>query len=333
MNKFNTPVCLIFFNRPDLIVQVIGQLKKINAQKIYLFSDGAREHIKDEKDLIKNTRNAVENAIDWDCEIIKWYSDTNIGVFENIAGKALKVFEIENMAIFLEDDNFPDLTFFRYCEDSLKEFENNDDILWICGNNFNKNILDNDYSVIFSQVLHPCGWASWSTKFKNYYDSDLSNWNDKTKKKLIKKIPFAENQSRNYIAFESEKKSFESKKKFDSWDFHMLLSMLYYEKLAVLPKTNLIKNIGVDERATHGATLMNLEVIKYVPQQIIPIKFPIKFPLIVKHNIKFDKELYFYLKPKGLIYGKIYNYLIIKRVLGILSKSTFNLIVIIRKIF
>ena len=132
--RFNIPVVLLLFKRKEAALRIIDRLKKAGVSKLYIMADQGRN----EKEIkqVAETREAVEKAIDWDCEVIKNYANKNRGVYGNIALGAKWVFEREKWAIFLEDDNLPEETFFPYCEELLKRYENDNRILWICGTNY-----------------------------------------------------------------------------------------------------------------------------------------------------------------------------------------------------
>ena len=117
MNNFEIPVVLFLFKRKDTIVRIIDRLRQVNVKKLYLMSDEGRTE--EEKTKVRETRNIAEGAINWNCNVIKNYAESNRGVYGNIALGAKWVFEREKCAIFLEDDNLPELTFFPYCEGLL----------------------------------------------------------------------------------------------------------------------------------------------------------------------------------------------------------------------
>ena len=64
-------------------------------------------------------RRMVEKEITWDCEIVKNYADENRGVYKNIGEGAKWVLSQEKWAIFLEDDNLPEVSFFCFCKQDL----------------------------------------------------------------------------------------------------------------------------------------------------------------------------------------------------------------------
>ena len=152
--KFSIPVVLFTFKRSNTVERILKVLKAAKISKLYLFSDGGRNE--EEKKLVNQTREEILKMIDWDCAVIKMFSDDNQGVFNQIAMGAKKVFEKEEKAIFLEDDNLPELSFFRYSETMLNKYQDDEKVLWVCGTNYESEskYLDSDY--VFTKHMLPC---------------------------------------------------------------------------------------------------------------------------------------------------------------------------------
>ena len=175
--RFDIPVVLLLFKRKDAALKIVERLKQVGVSKLYLMADQGRDEA--EIKLVMETREAIENAIDWDCEVIKNYASENRGVYGNIALGAKWVFKREKWAIFLEDDNLPEETFFPFCEELLKRYENDNRVLWVCGTNYlGKYESESGASYMFTKHMLPCGWASWGEKFNKYYDGEAKALDD-----------------------------------------------------------------------------------------------------------------------------------------------------------
>ena len=105
----NTPVVLFLFKRYKSVLQILDVLRKVQPKTIYLVSDAGRNDIEQQE--VMKVRKLVEGAINWKCNVYKDYATENRGVFDNIGMGALRVFQKEQRAIFLEDDNLPEETF------------------------------------------------------------------------------------------------------------------------------------------------------------------------------------------------------------------------------
>ncbi|EON89257.1 hypothetical protein [Plesiomonas shigelloides] len=290
--EFEIPVVLFVFKREYALLKIIDVLRQVKPRKIYLLSDNGRNE--DEKKIVKQVRESVVNAIDWDCEVIKKFQNENVGVYENIAVGAMWVFEKEDKAIFLEDDNLPEISFFEYCRELLKKYECDSRVLWICGSNYLEySPTVDDASYIFTKNMLPCGWASWGWKFKAFYDGEFSLWNDGYIKNRLRFEYLNDGlyeQDCYNIEYEIEYKR--KSGKYYSWDYQMAFSMRVNNLYAIVPVCNQIKNIGVDEFSIHGGNSMNnIMVERFCGRKTKEIAFPLKHPKSLLVDLKIEDKL------------------------------------------
>ena len=134
--SFSVPVVLLVFNRPEPVKQLLAALRQVKPSIIYVVSDGPRGG--NDRDRQKNTKvkQIIETDIDWECTVIRDYSDINLGVEKRISSGLTKVFEQEERAIILEDDCIPSESFFKYCEVLLDKYQTESSVMSIGGNNF-----------------------------------------------------------------------------------------------------------------------------------------------------------------------------------------------------
>lgn len=296
------PVVLIIFKRLYTMERIIERVRTYSPEKVYILADGGRnddEHIECEK-----CRREVEQLINWDCEIVRRYADHNIGVYQNIGEGAKWVFQREKKAIFLEDDNLPEYTFFDYCEQLLDRYENNDKVLWICGTNYLEK-FDSKYSYMFTQHMLPCGWASWSEKFLRYYDGELADISSNMKR--FKKsywigshFYFSLFQNRK-ASVERTRYLIETNKQRASWDYQMCYSVRSNDLVGVSPCVNQIKNIGVDEYSIHGGTKMTRALEKYCGMNTQIMEFPLRHPESVELDVSYEKKVAKWLSPSFIV--------------------------------
>lgn len=288
LNK-TIPVVLFLFKRVDKPLKILSRISEVRPSKIYLLSDGGRTE--DEISKVNECRKTIESAITWDCTVVKRYQDTNIGVHQNIGGGAKWVLDNERWAIFLEDDNLPDLTFFRFCEEMLFKYENDSRILWICGTNYLKEFFPTDGSdYMFSKTMLPCGWASWSNKFGKFYDINLDLWrlND-IKKQIQHEYIYGKLYEQDIYNFDCEIEDFLKFGRFYSWDYHMALSIRANSLFGVVPKFNLITNIGADIDSTHGGSSIDMLMTgRFCEIPTRPLNFPLVHPTCVIQNYDFE---------------------------------------------
>lgn len=307
MSGFDIPVVLFIFKRKDTVLQIIDRIREVAPQKVYIMADAGRNS--EEQVLVENCRSSIEAAIDWECTVIKNYAIENRGVHAQIGMGARWVFEREEEAIFLEDDNLPEVTFFEYCKRCLEKYRNDKKVFWICGTNYLEkcNVPDNA-SVFASKHLMPCGWASWAYKFNELYDYDLKltdnpNWKKILKSKYKDKRLYVQ-QLRN-INDELFRK--QRGERYRSWDYHTVFSIRMNDLFGIVPCNNQIKNIGVDEFSTHGGNSFDLVMTqRFCGIESYPMPQNLRLPdadsLSFNFERKIGKIILFPLKPRIILY-------------------------------
>lgn len=288
--SFKVPIVLFFFLR-ESILQIVETLQVIKPCKVYLISDAGRND--KEKFINLALREKVEKMITWDCQLIKNYSENNEGVYNRIGKGALWVFDQEEKAIFLEDDNIPENSFFNFCEELLERYKENDNILWICGTNYlGEYNTENKESYVFTNCMLPCGWASWSSKFKKYYEVNLDNFNSANIKKIKKEYIDKRLYRQEIQNITEEFKRKLRKENYRSWDYHLAYSIKLNKLLGISPSYNQIMNIGVDEYSVHGGTSFKNPMTKrFCFVKTRALNFPLNHPLKIERNIDYDKKI------------------------------------------
>lgn len=289
--EFDIPVVIIFFRRPEKTVKILEKISQVQPRKIYLISDEGRSDA--ERCEVAKTREAVEAAITWNCVVVKDYATENKGVYDRIGLGALRVFQKEKWAIFLEDDNMPEVSFFTYCKEMLERYEYNQRILWVCGTNYlEKCSFESGADYGFTQHMLPCGWASWGDKFTKYYDGNFELLNRKTVRKLRSSYSnhglFSQDK-RNWL---NEIKSYQRTNRYISWDYHMGFSLRVHNMFGIVPRYNQIVNIGVDEVSEHGGYSMNNEMTtRLCSMRSYALSFPLKHPKAVEIDSRIEQQL------------------------------------------
>ncbi len=129
-----TPVTFIIFKRPDTTEKVFEVIRQAQPEKLFVIADGPRDDREGEAEKCEATRSIIEK-VDWDCEVIKNYSDINLGCAKRVSSGINWVFENVEESIILEDDCIPDLTFFRFSEELLEKYRDDTRIASITAQN------------------------------------------------------------------------------------------------------------------------------------------------------------------------------------------------------
>jgi hypothetical protein len=324
MEHFKIPIVLFFFKRKEKTLRIVERISQVNPLKLYLISDGPRND--QELEDVVECRRKVEEAITWPCKVIKNYADVNKGVYDRIGLGAKWVFTMEDRAIFLEDDNLPDTTFFPYCADLLEKYNKDTRVLWICGTNYLSKYYPADgSSYMFTKHLLPCGWASWSDKFTKFYEGEVPICDDKYLMNRVKKE--FENRALAFhqmTAVVGERKRILNNERPISWDYQMSFAIRANGLLGISPCVNLIENIGVDECSVHGGTTFNNIMTKrFCGIKTHDIQLPLKHPRLVLTDLEYEERIRKVMTYPLLIRLRIYAAFYLRKILGLSEDTIF----------
>ena len=288
---FEIPVLIIIFNRPDFAKKVYQALSQLKPSKLYVISDGPRT-LDDEKDILLS-RN-VFNTIAWNCEVKYNYSAINIGLRKLISGGITWAFQNEEKLIILEDDCIPHPDFFRFCEDLLAKYQDDTRIMTINGCNLNPHLSQNNTELFFfSKYANSWGWATWKRAWKLFDNELVGLENKNSSENFAFNLPYRYRSALYWHYKLSEVKS----SKINSWAYRWMFTLWVNNGLAIVPQTNLIQNIGNDNRSTN--TKGHLHFLNIHTSTLNPNKT--KDPKFIIANSYYDRWL------EDTIYSKSVN--------------------------
>ena len=265
--QLKTPVAFFVFNRPDTTERVFEEIRKAKPPVLLVVADGPRSDRPDEAKRCEAVRAIIER-VDWECEVLKNYSDVNLGCKQRVSSGLDWVFQNVEQAIILEDDCLPHPTFFRFCEELLEKYRDDERIMAISGDNFQFGRKRTEYSYYFSRYNHCWGWASWSRAWR-HYDITMSLWPQ------IREGDWLKDMLCNPEAVKYWKKIFEItyKGRINSWAYRWTFACWIQGGLSILPNVNLASNIGFGEEATHT---MSKSRLANMPVEVMT--FPLQHP-------------------------------------------------------
>ncbi|MBQ8055703.1 MAG: hemolysin activation protein, partial [Paludibacteraceae bacterium] len=156
--EIDVNVLIIFFVRDEVLKKTFEAVKKARPRRLLLWQDGPREDRADDLEGIERCRKIVED-IDWDCEVYTTYNEKNIGCDPSIYYAYKWAFTKVDKCIFLEDDQVPNQSYFRFCKELLDKYENDTRISHICGYNYTEIAPDCETDYLFA----PFGSGAWAT--------------------------------------------------------------------------------------------------------------------------------------------------------------------------
>jgi hypothetical protein len=269
----------LFFRRPEPTARVFEAIRESRPPRLYLVADGPRSDVADDEEFCEATR-AVADRVDWPCEVIRDYSDRNLGMQERTVSGIDLTLEREEQAIILEDDCLPHPTFFRWCEEMLDRYRDDERVMHISGSQLLPRPSRNGASYYFSRYVHVWGWATWPRAWR-LYDDDLRDWHGKSKRRR-------EAQLRRMYSEESERRYWRyvwnNSEQIDTWDSLWSYVVQARGLCAANPNTNLISNIGFGEEATNAIE----DPFGIAARPLEGMEFPLIHPPSVERDAETD---------------------------------------------
>ena len=282
---YKTPILFIVFNRIEPAKRVFERIKKIQPKHLFIAMDGPRKDVPGEAEKCKEVRDWVLSQIDWDCELKTLIREENLGCGKGPAEAISWFFDQVEMGIILEDDCLPNDSFFKFMEELLIRYKDDNRIMQISGTNRlgKYQYQDSDQSYYFANYASEWGWGTWKRAW-NLYDFEISAWEDKNVKKIIRQLF----DKPTYFKFISRilDKTFKNPK-VSWWDYQWGFTKEINSGLSVVPAKNLVSNIGFGTDATH--TFNVYSKFNNLPSE--EIRFPLNHPKYIALDKDFEQKI------------------------------------------
>ena len=305
--KEDIGILLLFFNKVETTEMVLQRILEAKPKVLLLSQDGPREGVEMDEKNVRRCREAVEglvSKIDWECDVYRNYSDTNMGCDPKEYSAISWAFTIVDKLMIIEDDCLCAHSFFTFMEEMLLKYECDERVSMISGvERFGKNPYCVD-SYYFTQACCGCAWGTWKRNWddvqkisKDYaYTKDESTMHklDMYVKKAC--IGVYSNYSKD-----SEDNAIKNliSGRMESWEFAASTAMILESRLAINPAVNLVKNIGIVPGATHSGN-----DVRVIPKRLrtffeldyFEMEFPLKHPQYMIRDMEYER-----------LYDKKYN--------------------------
>ena len=288
--KTDIAVLLLVFTRSNTLQQVFNEVRQARPSKLFLFQDGARG----EQDLagIKACREIVSDEnIDWECEVHRNYQEHNLGCMTAGYTAHRWAFTLADKVMVLEDDVVPSQSFFTFCKEMLDRYEHDERITMISGFNMDGETPDcpNDY--FFTSAFSIWGWASWR-RVVSQWDEHYAFLDDPYSLRQLQQLIKARRLKSDFIKTCQLHRS-SGLPQFETifWS-HMMLN----NGLAIMPRKNLINNIGATEESAHYSALKTLpKAVRHIfTMQRHELSFPLRHPTYVTDDVAYLQRMYRY---------------------------------------
>lgn len=277
----SVPVLYIVFNRLDTVKRSFEAIRSAQPSRLYLAADGPRKNREGEAERCEEVRQWILSHIDWNCEVHQRFQKENVGCGHHPADAITWLFENEECGIILEDDCVASASFFPFAAEMLEKYKDDDQVSIVCGSNFDLahrfQFEEADY--FFSKISYTWGWATWKRSWKDY-DFTMRDWGRINKSGLLRWL-FDEPEYREYwrYIFDETLKSQPT----DIWDYQFFFLCYRNRRLTIVPKVNLISNIGDGIDATHTT-----ESNESLGTPLDELSFPLKHPMGKVVNEAYD---------------------------------------------
>lgn len=282
-------VLILFFNRADSLREVFEAVRAARPARLFLYQDGPRS----DRDLpgIEACREVVSH-IDWPCEVHRLFQKKNFGCDPSEYISQKWAFSFTDRCLVLEDDDVPSPAFFPFCKELLDRYADDERIGMISGFNHEEFTPDagGDADYFFTSNCSIWGWASWR-RVLDTWDEHYS-WLDRPE--AVQRIEALTRERRLRTDFLPMCRAHrESGKAYYETIFQAAL--LLNNQLAIVPRVNMISNLGVTNDSTHFAG--SVATLPRGYRRIFTmgrhdLAFPLRHPADVTDHAAFRRRVY-----------------------------------------
>lgn len=288
MLQTQTPVALIIFNRPEPTAAVFAEIAKARPSKLFVIADGPRPDRPGEVQRCAEAR-AVTEHVGWPCHVQRNYSEDNLGCQARVVSGINWVFEEVEDVIIIEDDCIPRQSFFRFCDEMLSRYRNEERVMMVSGrySQYLEERLPEKFQSSYDFVFfgNCWGWATWRRAWR-YFDLEMMQWPTLRDSAYWDELFQEDNEAK-----ESHKKLLDAihagRAGVDAWDYQWQVSIWARGGLSIVPRLHLISNIGFGEDSTHTRSNSNNRG-KLLDEDMA---FPLCHPARIQRNFELDRRI------------------------------------------
>jgi hypothetical protein len=273
-----TPVALLIFNRPEITRRLVAEIIKANPPKVLVFADGPRPHHPQDAELIRATKAVISEA-PWNCEVLTNYSEANLGTRYRPATGLDWVFEKVESAIFFEDDCLPHPSFFRFCDELLERYRDDERVMMISGDNFLRNHRLSSDGYFFSHYVGIWGWATWRRAWR-HYDVEIRQWSSLRETRFLHDLLGNNEEAEFWRVYFDRIVSGETR----TWDHQWQFACWAQHGLSITPAVNLCTNVGFGPEAQHNKEFNP----KLAALAVHEMEFPLRHPATMVRSREYD---------------------------------------------
>ena len=283
----DVPVSIHIWIRPECQKRQFRVLREARPSILFLISDGGRSE--KEWQAIRENRKMYDEEIDWDCTVYKMYEPENLGMYAMGSKSSSLVWDVADRCIFLEDDVIPSVSFFRYCAELLERYKDDLRISLICGMNHLGDYQEASSDYFFSRQGSIWGFAMWRRTYEAY-DKNFTYSQDPYTMRLLKQ------PTRHNRKFWDRLCGYAKDDNYDGHragpEFYFELSMYAQNQLQIVPRKNMICNMGAGADAAHSdeLNLLPRRIRRIFHMQPYGLDCPLRHPRYVIPDVAYEKK-------------------------------------------
>jgi hypothetical protein len=239
--RSQAPVLLIAYQRTDSVIKILDSALSNGVSQIFVSVDAPRRPNESSLNNLQRLRSIISSYEDKFENLQSRFHDSNLGCALHVLSSIDWAFESVEELIVLEDDCIPSNEFFHYITDGFEVMQRQPEIALVCGTQHVPAdlCLDPYYKSKYSLTW---GWATTKT---NWLEIKLGLYSIGGNISLnlfspgVERIYWQEGSRRAYEGY------------VDVWDTPLVNYLQTSNKYALLPRENLVTNIGSDSLATH----------------------------------------------------------------------------------
>ena len=275
------------FNRPDVTAKCFEAIRAARPARLYVAADGARADRQGEAERCEQVR-TIATSVDWPCEVKTLFRSENLGCRRAVSGAIDWFFESEPEGIVLEDDCLASADWFRFAEEMLERYRDDERIMCVSASHFHGAAHAPECSYFFSRHNHCWGWASWRRAWA-LYDSDMAAWPSLRARNWLLGIGYGNRAFASYWLDIFDRVHAGT---INSWAYRWTFSCWSQSGLTVLPGRNLVSNIGFDDNATHTTAGNPLEGATPLESLAFPLNHPSRVTPDLAADLWTDRNIF-----------------------------------------
>ncbi len=274
----DVPVRVNVWIRPEAQRRQFEVLKKARPSTLFLISDGGRNE--KEWEALRETRALFDTEIDWECTVYKIYEEKNNGLYTMSRKGADLIWSTVDRCIFLEDDHVVSVSYFQFAAELLEKYKDDKRVICICCMN-HAGVWENASSDYFFAERGPIGaQAMWKRSYMER-DFDLAYGKDPYVMHLL------EEKLKKDPGFSKLVKGYAKDPMYGNHvpggEFFSRLAVYSQNQLYIIPKYNMMSNVGCTKNSEHAA---EFKLLPHGIRRIFNMKtyeytFPLKHPQCV----------------------------------------------------